>query len=46
MRQPGSHKILRHNDVRQTYVSIHTKDIPLGNLQKNPKTSEFNGRRN
>ena len=28
--QSGSHVILRHPDGRQTYVSIHTKDIPEG----------------
>lgn len=34
MRQSGSHKILRHTDGRQTYVSMHTKDIPLGTFKK------------
>ena len=32
-RQSGSHVILRHPDGRQTYVSIHTKDIPMGTLR-------------
>jgi predicted RNA binding protein YcfA (HicA-like mRNA interferase family) len=27
-RQSGSHKILRHSDGRQTYVAMHTGDIP------------------
>jgi predicted RNA binding protein YcfA (HicA-like mRNA interferase family) len=31
-RQSGSHIILRHPDSRQTYVVIHTKDIPTGTL--------------
>ncbi len=31
-RQSGSHVILRHPDGRQTYVAIHTKDIPAGTL--------------
>lgn len=34
MRQSGSHKILRYLDGRQTYVSIHTKDIPEGTFRK------------
>jgi len=33
-RQSGSHKILRHSDGRQTYVAIHTKDIPEGTFRK------------
>jgi predicted RNA binding protein YcfA (HicA-like mRNA interferase family) len=32
-RQSGSHVILRHNDGRQTYVSIHSKDIPEGTFR-------------
>ncbi|MDE3058373.1 MAG: type II toxin-antitoxin system HicA family toxin [Bacteroidota bacterium] len=32
--QSGSHKILRHGDGRQTYVAIHTKDIPEGTFRK------------
>ena len=32
-RQSGSHVILRHEDGRQTYVSIHTKDVPEGTLR-------------
>ena len=32
-RQNGSHIILRHKDGRQTYVAIHTKDIPIGTLK-------------
>ncbi|MCL4550222.1 MAG: type II toxin-antitoxin system HicA family toxin [Bacteroidetes bacterium] len=32
-RQSGSHKILRHPDGRQTYVSMHTQDIPIGTLR-------------
>ena len=33
-RQSGSHKILRHPDGRQTYVAVHTKDIPEGTFHK------------
>lgn len=32
-RQSGSHKVLRHPDGRQTYVSIHTGDVPTGTLR-------------
>lgn len=32
-RQSGSHKILRHPDKRQTYVAMHTRDIPNGTLK-------------
>lgn len=31
-RTTDSHYILRHSDGRQTYVSMHTKDIPKGTL--------------
>jgi predicted RNA binding protein YcfA (HicA-like mRNA interferase family) len=33
-RQSGSHKILRHPDGRQTYVAMHTKDVPQGTFKK------------
>jgi predicted RNA binding protein YcfA (HicA-like mRNA interferase family) len=33
-RQVGSHIVLRHPDGRQTYVSMHTKDIPIGTFKK------------
>ncbi|MBS4029307.1 MAG: type II toxin-antitoxin system HicA family toxin [Ignavibacteriales bacterium] len=33
-RQSGSHKVLRHSDGRQTYVSMHTKDVPDGTFRK------------
>jgi predicted RNA binding protein YcfA (HicA-like mRNA interferase family) len=32
-RQSGSHAVLRHPDGRQTYVSMHTKDMPEGTLR-------------
>lgn len=32
-RQSGSHIILRHEDGRQTYLSIHHKDIPEGTFR-------------
>ena len=40
-RQTGSHKVLRHPDSRQTYVSIHTKDIPIGIFKKIPKQAKI-----
>ena len=33
-RQSGSHKILRHPDGRQTYIAMHTKDLPEGTFRK------------
>ena len=30
--QSGSHIVLRHDDGRQTYVAMHTKDVPVGTL--------------
>ena len=33
-RQSGSHKVLRHPDGRQTYIAMHTKDIPTGTFKK------------
>lgn len=32
--QSGSHKVLRHPDPRQTYVSMHSKDVPEGTFRK------------
>jgi predicted RNA binding protein YcfA (HicA-like mRNA interferase family) len=32
-RQSGSHVVLRHPDGRQTYVSMHTADIPTGTFR-------------
>jgi predicted RNA binding protein YcfA (HicA-like mRNA interferase family) len=32
-RQSGSHMVLRHLDGRQTYVAMHTKDMPEGTLK-------------
>ncbi len=39
VRQSGSHKILRHQDGRQTYVAMHTKDIQPGSFKKILKQS-------
>ncbi|HMQ79359.1 MAG TPA: type II toxin-antitoxin system HicA family toxin [Ignavibacteria bacterium] len=33
-RQSGSHIVLRHSDGRQTYVAMHSKDIPIGTFKK------------
>lgn len=34
VRQSGSHKVLRHPDGRQTYVAMHTGDVPEGTFRK------------
>lgn len=33
-RQSGSHIVLRHSDGRQTYVAMHSKDVPHGTFKK------------
>ena len=40
-RQPGSHTILRHPDGRQTYVAMHTSDVPSGTFRAILKQSGF-----
>jgi len=32
-RQSGSHVVLRHADGRQTYVAMHTGDVPGGTFR-------------
>jgi predicted RNA binding protein YcfA (HicA-like mRNA interferase family) len=32
-RQSGSHVVLRHRDGRQTYVSMHSSDVPIGTFR-------------
>jgi predicted RNA binding protein YcfA (HicA-like mRNA interferase family) len=32
-RQSGSHLVLRHEDGRQTYLPMHTRDVPLGTFR-------------
>ena len=32
-RQSGSHVVLRHADGRQTYVAMHTGDVPIGTFR-------------
>jgi predicted RNA binding protein YcfA (HicA-like mRNA interferase family) len=32
-RQSGSHTVLRHPDRRQTYVALHTTDVPIGTFR-------------
>ena len=42
-RQSGSHIVLRHPDGRQTYVAMHTGDVPTGtfrNILKQAKLTE------
>lgn len=38
-RQSGSHVVLRHADGRQTYVAMHTKDVPIGTFRSILKQS-------
>ena len=32
-RQSGSHVVLRHPDGRQTYVAMHSGDVPKGTFR-------------
>ena len=32
-RQSGSHVVLRHADGRQTYVAMHSQDVPTGTFR-------------
>jgi predicted RNA binding protein YcfA (HicA-like mRNA interferase family) len=32
-RQSGSHLVLRHEDGRQTYLPMHTGDLPAGTFR-------------
>ena len=41
VRQSGSHKVLRHPDGRQTYLSMHPGTIPTGTLHKILKQAEL-----
>ena len=34
VRQTGSHKVLRHQDGRQTYVAMHPGTLPTGTFRK------------
>jgi predicted RNA binding protein YcfA (HicA-like mRNA interferase family) len=38
-RQSGSHVVLRHADGRQTYVAMHTGDVPAGTFRSILKQS-------
>jgi len=38
-RQSGSHVVLRHPDGRQTYVAMHTGDVPTGTFRSILKQS-------
>lgn len=40
-RQSGSHVVLRHADGRQTYVAMHTKDVPAGTFRSILKQSKL-----
>jgi predicted RNA binding protein YcfA (HicA-like mRNA interferase family) len=32
-RQSGSHLVLRHEDGRQTYLPMHSGDVPMGTFR-------------
>jgi len=38
-RHSGSHVVLRHPDGRQTYVAMHTGDVPSGTFRSILKQS-------
>jgi len=40
-RQSGSHIIIRHPDGRQSYIAMHTNDIPEGTFRKILKQSNL-----
>ena len=40
-RQSGSHVVLRHADGRQTYVAMHTGDVPKGTFRSILKQAEM-----
>jgi predicted RNA binding protein YcfA (HicA-like mRNA interferase family) len=40
-RQSDSHIVLRHPDGRQTYVAMHTRDIPEGTFRKILKQAQL-----
>lgn len=40
-RQSGSHVVLRHADGRQTYVAMHTGDLPKGTFRSILKQAEI-----
>ncbi len=41
IRSSGSHIILRHPDGRQTYIAMHTKDIPEGTFKSILKQAQL-----
>ncbi len=40
-RQSGSHVVMRHADGRQTYVPMHTGDVPNGTFRSILKQAEL-----
>ena len=40
-RQSGSHLVLRHEDGRQTYLPVHTGDVPTGTFRSILKQAEL-----
>lgn len=41
-RQSGSHLVLRHEDGRQTYLPMHTGDVPTGTFRSILKQAGLN----
>ena len=44
-RQSGSHIVLRHPDGRQTYLPMHTGDVPSGHLPVDIEAGPIDGGR-
>ncbi len=40
-RQSGSHLVLRHPDGRQTYLPMHTGDVPTGTFRSILKQADL-----
>jgi predicted RNA binding protein YcfA (HicA-like mRNA interferase family) len=40
-RQSGSHLVMRHEDGRQTYLPMHTGDVPTGTFPSILKQAEL-----
>ncbi len=40
-RQSGSHVVLKHSDGRQTYLPMHTGDVPNGTFRSILKQAEL-----
>lgn len=40
-RQSGSHVVLRHSDGRQTYVAMHSGDVPSDTFRSILRQADF-----